>query len=249
MIAIRLAAIAALLGTSVLSTPALALPEGKPPTINGTGTPQEICDAQLTPDEQSEFDSVPLTTNVGAWENDGAAYPGTSAGPPSGYGTPTFSNVVLSGSLFRNGGSPNVWGGGTATTTYPQTQQLFNMLQDQTRTTTFDCHVHKTVGSDGNPQHVEPPGLQSSGNTVVEEQTVPAVPPTQVIITNVPFVVYGATIYTLVCISPNTGGGKPGAWRGMHGVTDAQCNAWQNQGAFANLGYVPSGNSPDSFVP
>ena len=143
---INAAAIAALLATSMISTPASAAkPPLGPPATDGL-SPQEVCDLQLTPDEHSDFETYPINVVDSGLVNVGDPYAGTPAGDPEGYGTPTPSGTVFDGTFIRHGGSPNVWGGATSTLTYPQTRQLFNFLQDVQRTTGFDCFVFKIVG-------------------------------------------------------------------------------------------------------
>lgn len=216
----------------LMTTPAFA----NPPINDTTGlTPQQVCDDQLKPDYNSDFQTMPINVVYGDWTNIGDPVPTTPDGDPSGYGTPTASGITYNGTYYRNGGSPNVWGGGSATLTYPQTQQMYNSTQDQTRTDTFDCYVWKIVGHD---TLVDPAGLQSTGNTTVETQTVPG--PDVNVITNVPFVVYGETVISLICISPNSGTkSKPGTWDAMHGFTGSCTTASTLAG-----GTIPSGNAP-----
>jgi hypothetical protein len=144
--------------------------------------------------------------------------------------------VWLSNSYFRNGGSPNVWAMAQARITYPQSRQLWSFIQHTSRTITFDCVVQKT-----NPAHtIEPTGLQSVGNSTVESGEMPA--PNDYVVTNDPFVVEGATVTALICISPNNvTKGKPGTWTGKHGFLAANCPA----ASLAAGGTVPSGNAPD----
>jgi len=232
-----LAATAIIVGSfnPVLMAPALATP----PTIDTTGlTPQEICDAQLQPNNpNSDFQTDPVGVVEGVWvtTNTETTDP---IGDPYGVGTPTFSNVIIGGSYFRNGGSPNVWALATATETFPQTGQMFETDVTQQRTIGFGCHVWKYVGP--NDQNlVEPPGLQSIGNSTVEEQTIPGDP--QEVITDDDFVIEGQTVRALICISPNNATkGKPGTWTGKNGFNAANCPA----ASLAAGGTVPSGNAP-----
>jgi hypothetical protein len=227
----------ALLATSVsptFTTPAFAAP----PPINDTSglTPQQVCDEQLTPDEHSDFTTFPSNESTGDWVTVGTDL-GDPIGDPYGVGTPVPSNVFLSDSYFRNGGSPNVWALAEADLTYPQTGQMFETVVHQQRTTTFDCTVQKVVGSGST---IEPDGLQSTGNSTIETQDVPGDP--QEVITNDPFVVQGATVHALICISPNNvTKGKPGTWTGKNGFNAADCPA----ASIAAGGTVPSDNAPD----
>jgi len=220
----------------LMTTPAFA----NPPITDTTGlTPQQICDNQLKPDYSSDFQTMPTNPVYGDWTPDGPPTPTTPAGDPEGHGTPTASGITYNGSYYRNGGSPNVWGGGSATLTYPQTQQLYHFEQDVSRTETFDCYVWKIVGHD---TLVDPAGLQSTGNTTVEHDTQPA--PDDYVITNVPFVVYGQTVISLICISPNSGTkSKPGYWVAMHGFTGSCTTA-----STIAAGTIPSGNAPTDDV-
>jgi hypothetical protein len=207
-------------------------------------TPQDVCDEQLRPNNpNSDFMTVAINVSVGMWTNDGAAYADTSGDPISeeGYGTPTHSNIYLTSGFYRNGGSPNVWGGATATATYPQTRALYPFLQDQTRTTTFDCKVWKDPGGpEHGPDEIVPPGLQSYGNSAIEEREVPA--GNDYVITEDDFIVEGETVYALICISPNNATkGKPGTWTGKHGFNAANCPA---ASAAAGTNFIPSGNAP-----
>ncbi len=216
----------------VLMTPAWAIP----PVQDTSGlTPQEVCDAQLLPNNpNSEFSTIAENISAGPWEPVGNPVPTDPIGDPYGVGTPTSSNIFLENSYFRNGGSPNVWAEATATLTYPQTGQMYETEVTQRQTTTFDCHVHKdTPGS-----HVEPEGLQSFGNSTIEEDVGPGEPVE--VITDEDFILEGQTIYALICISPNNATkGKPGTWTKKHGFT-GDCDA----ASVAAGGPVPSGNAP-----
>jgi hypothetical protein len=236
------AASAALLANSFLTMPALAV---VPALHDTTGmTPQEVCDAQLRPNNpNSDFLTAPQNVSVGGWVNVGVAYADTSGDPISeeGFGTPTHSNVILADGYYRNGGSPNVWAGATATATYPQTRQEYPFLQDASQTTTFDCKVWKDPGGpDHGPDEVVPPGLQSYGNTSVETDTVDA--GTGFVISEDDYIVEGETVYALICISPNNvTKGKPGTWTGKHGFDAANCPA---ASIAAGTNFIPSGNAP-----
>jgi len=226
-------AIAATCISPILTTPAMA----SPPIQDTSGlSPQEVCELVLRPnDPNSQFITFPENEVTGDWVTVGTEL-GDAVGDPYGVGTPTYSNVFLDGSYFRNGGSPNVWGGATATITYPQTGQLFETLLNQERTTTFDCVVQKS-----NPAGtIEPEGLQSVGNSSLETQQVPG--DNQEVITNVPFIVEGETVYVLICISPNNSTkGKPGTWTGKNGFNAANCPAASTA---AGTSFIPSGNAP-----
>ena len=208
-----------------------------PPIFDTTGlTPQEVCDLQLNPSANSGFITYPGTVAEGVWTNEGPLEIGDAIGEVEPTGTPTYSNVFLSNSYFRHGGSPNVWAMAQATITYPGSRQLHETSQPVVRTDTFDCIVEKTVG---NGDEKFPPGLQSIGNTTTEHDTVPG---QQYVQSNDPFVIEGATVTALICISPNNvTKGKPGTWTGKHGFAASGCPA----ASIAAGGTVPSGNAPD----
>lgn len=208
------------------------------PLTENDVTPQQVCDDVLRPAAQSGFQTEPVNVVDTGFVNTGAPYfdpdPETGpAGDPSGYGTPTASNVILSNSYFRNGGSPNVWALAQATLTYPQTQQMWNLLQDQTDTITFGCHVFKVVPGNGNI--ISPPGLQTTGNQAISTRTISAGVGNK--ITNDPFVITGDTVVALICISPGSKGGK---WTGKNGFDSSKCAAANT----AAGGTIPSGNIP-----
>jgi hypothetical protein len=221
----------------ILATPAFA--DDVTPITNSDLSPQDVCELVLNPSVNSGFLTEPVDEVVGDWVNDGPPIQGDPVGDPSGYGTPTFSNVFLSNSYFRNGGSPNVWALAEATETFPQTQQLFSFTQNQTRTTTFGCRVWKFEGPD-NDILVQPPGLQSTGNSSVEDQTIDL--PDQNVITDDDFIITGETVHALICISPNNvTKSKPGTWTGKNGFNAANCPA----ASITAGGTVPSDNAPD----
>lgn len=88
--------------------------------------------------------------------------------------------------------------------------------------------------------HVEPPGLQTTGNQIVEHRNIQTAP--QYVILNQPFVIEGATVRALICISPNNvTKGKPGTWTGKNGFNPANCP----DASRAAQDWVPSGNAPD----
>jgi hypothetical protein len=216
----------------ILITPAFA----NPPINDTTGlTPQEICDNQLKPNYNSDFQTEPQNESEGAWVTVSTEQ-GDAVGNPYGVGTPTPSDNVFNGTYIRHGGSPNVWGGASSTLTYPQTGQLYETLLNQERTTTFDCRVWKIVGSGS---EIDPAGLQSTGNTSVEEQQIAG--PNVEVVTDDDFIVYGETTDVLICISPNNSTkGKPGTWTRMHGFTLSCTDA----SIAAGTSFIPSHNNP-----
>jgi hypothetical protein len=231
----------ALCGTTLSPIFATAAYADPPTPINDTSgekTPDEVCQDVLRPnDPNSEFQTTAINVGDPAWSNVGSPEQGDAAGDPEPWGDPKYENIYLTNGFFRNGGSPNVWGGATATAIYPQTRQLFHFTQDQERTVSFDCQVWKVVG---NGDSIYPPGLQSSGNSTLETRTVDA--DDAYVITDDDFPVYGETVYALVCISPNnTTKGKPGTWTGKNGFNAANCPAASTA---AGTNFIPSGNAP-----
>jgi len=232
--------------SSFVSTTAFAF---ETPVIihDDTGlTPQEACEEQLRPIAASGFLTEAIEVSVGGWVDDGPPYQGESAGPKYGVGTPSYSaiNAGASGGFYRNGGSPNVWGTAVANATiYPQTGQDFNFYTDQTRTTTFGCHVFKDPGNapGQGPDEISPPGLQTTGNTTAEHQTR-IFHDTHAVITEDDFTAPGAVdVNTLICISPNNvTKAKPGTWTPKHGFTGS-CTAASTA---AGTTFIPSNNNP-----
>lgn len=231
---------AALISTSftpILITPAWA-DDGDNTVLNPVNvtdlTPQEICDEALRPAAASGFQTEPTVTGDTGWVNDGDPVRGDNVGDPVPTGTPTSSFVILDGGYFRNGGSPNVWGHGTATLTYPNSTQEYTTTQHQTDTVTVDCRVWKYVGA--NDTLVQPPGLQTTGNTSVSSQDIPGADGFDT--NNGPLTFTGQEVYALICISP---GKKGGVWTGKNGFDANNCKAASTA---AGENFIPSGNIP-----
>lgn len=221
---------------STIAAPALASqPPLGPPETDGL-TPQQVCELELQPNNpNSKFQTAPSSEVTGGWVNDGDPVQGSAVGLPYGVGIPTPGDVTFNGTYIRHGGSPNVWGGASSTLVYPQTGQVFNFTQEQTRTTTFNCDVFKF-----NPNDVEidPAGLETLNNSIVETQTNEF---TAEVVTDDDFTVTGQTVDVLICISPNNSTkGKPGTWRQMHGFTGS-CTAASTA---AGTSFIPSHNNP-----
>jgi hypothetical protein len=232
-----LAATAALLTNAIMTTPAFADVDLTPVNLTDA-TPQDVCDEALKPDENSGFMTEPTVTNDTGWVDDGAPVRGANVGDPVPTGTPTAGPIVFNGTYFRNGGSPNVWGGGNATLHFPNSTQEFETSQHQTDTITVSCRVWKFEGPD-NDILVQPPGLQTTGNTSVSEQDVPG--PDGFDTNNGPIDVEGADVTTLICISPNNvTKTKPGTWTTKHGFTGSCTDA----STAAGTSFIPSGNAP-----
>jgi hypothetical protein len=235
---------AALISTSltpILTTPAFA-DDGDGITLSPVNvqemTPQEVCDEALRPAAASGFLTEPTVTGDTGFVNDGAPVRGDNVGDAVPTGTPTSSFLILDGGFFRNGGSPNVWGHGHATLTYPNSTQEFTTTQHQIDTTTVSCRVYKFVGenSPNGPILVQPPGLQTTGNTSVSSQDIPG--PNGFDTNNGPITINGQEVFALICISPGTKGGK---WTGKNGFNAANCTA---ASIAAGQSFIPSGNIP-----
>jgi hypothetical protein len=248
---VRTAAIAALLSCSLV-TPAYAA--NAVPIQDTSGqyqTPQQLCDAVLRPAAPSGFVTEPVNISDSGLVNDGAAYQGSAIGDPYGVGATRYENFFLTEGFYRNGGSPNVWGGGRVDKIWADTAQMFNMLQNKKRTLTFGCKVTKdpadgpndpNTGLPRGPDEIMPPGLQTTGNSMVEIVTgAPADPPTKEFLLGQEFREPGIVAYGLICISPNNvTRGKPGTWTGKHGFLAENCQAASDA---ANQ-WIPSGNAP-----
>jgi len=240
-----LLAATAILFTSVnpaFITPAFADQTLTPVQLEGDYDAQEICEEALKPAEESGFLTEALNIDDSDWVDDGAPVRDENVGAAVPTGTPTAEGITFNGTYYRNGSSPNVWGGGSATLHYPNSTQEYTTLQHQTRTLTVDCHVWKYAGNPDTPAGlilVEPPGLQTTGNTATDEQTVAG---TNGFDTNAgPVDVYGETVVTLICISPNNATKtKPGTWTAKHGFTGSCTTASTLAGSLP----VPSGNAP-----
>jgi hypothetical protein len=229
---------ATVLMSGVIATPALAdVDTLDPVTLTGDYTPQEICDEALKPNENSGFQTEPLNVSDTDWVDDGDPVRDQNVGDPVPTGTPTAGPITFNGTYYRNGNSPNVWGGGNATLHYPNSTQEYTTIQHQTRTVTVDCHVWKYVGA--NDTLVEPPGLQTTGNTATDERDIDG--PNGFDTNAGPIDVLGETVVTLICISPNNSTkSKPGTWTAKHGFTGSCTNASTAAGGLP----IPSGNAP-----
>lgn len=229
--------------TSTISTPAFA-DDGDDVVLNPVSldnpdgpplTPQEVCDEALRPAAASGFLTEPTSSSDSDWVNDGAPIRGDNVGDAVPTGTPTSSFVFLDGGYFRNGGSPNVWGHGVATLTYPNSTQEYEQFQNQTETVTVSCRVWKYVGRDNNIL-VQPGGLQTTGNVSVGHQRIQIDDGFDY--NNGPITLSGQEVYALICISP---GKKGGTWTGKNGFNAANCPA---ASLAAGQNFIPSGNIP-----
>ncbi len=203
-----------------------------PVTLDGDYDAQAICDEALRPAAASGFQTEPTDVQDSGWVNDGAPVRDQNVGDPVVTGTPTGSFFIADGSYFRNGGSPNVWGHGQATLTYPNSTQEYTTIQNTKRTITVSCHVWKI---NGGGHLVEPPGLQTTGNTAVDHDQTAG--PNGFDTNNGPITLYGQEVNALICISP---GKKGGVWTGKNGFDPSKCAA----ASAAAGGTIPSGNIP-----
>lgn len=244
-----LAATALVAMTFSITTPAWAEDEENyddvtltPVTLDGEYTAQEICEEALKPNPHSGFQTEPTTIVDTGYVQNPPEDLGVSAGAeilPVGLGTP--GPITFNGKYYRNGGSPNVWGGGNATIVYNNgSKQLHDFQVTATRTQTVGCRVWKWTGNPAQPQSLhlhEPPGLQTSGNVATDTKVVDEY--SDFVFDPTPYPVLGESVVTLICISPNTTGKKPGSWVQKHGFTGS-CSA----ASAAAGGSIPSGNAP-----
>jgi hypothetical protein len=199
--------------------------------LDGDYTPQDVCNATL-PATASGFTATPTVTDDTGWVNDGAPVRANKVGNPVPTGTASASSVLVDGSAFRNGGSPNLWGMSVATLTYPNSTQEYTTVQHLIETVTVSCYVHKTTRSG---HLVVPPGLQTTGNAVVgHDQTAG---PNDFDTNNGPLTFTGQPYLALICISP---GKKGGQWTGKNGFPSASCAA----ASLTASQWIPSGNIP-----
>lgn len=204
-----------------------------PVNLEGDYDPQAICEEALRPAAQSGFQTEPTDIQDSGWVNDGDPVRDQNVGEPVPTGTPTASFVIIEGGYHRHGGSPNVWGQGQATLTYPNSTQEYSTIQNLIRTVTVGCHVWKVTGGG---RLVEPPGLQTSGNSAVAHDQTAG--PNGFDANNGPIVLTGQTVDALICISP---GRKGGLWTGKNGFPADSCKAASQS---AGEEFLPSGNTP-----
>lgn len=237
-------AIASLLASTLISTPALAdQTPWVPPQTDAYSDPQEVCEAQLNPNNpNSEFETEATNVSVGDPVN-GPDIPDDDPYLQVGTGTPTFTGIVLGDDFHRNGGSPNIWVNGTAEQQiWPTSDLYYHTTHTVTTSTTFDCVPFKETGGG---KIIDPDGLKSIGNVLAE--VTEDVPGDDYIDHNGgPYVEPGTGIVLdniLICISPNNvTKGKPGTWTGKHGYLSSNC---PYAAANVDSNWVPSGNAPD----
>lgn len=197
------------------------------PLFGGTYPALDLeCDALLNPSDNSGFTTYALVD---------PAFPGTSVVVTEetidtgiisvvGYGTPSTSGISFL-SAHVNGLSPNIWGVGGLTVTYPAQKVTYSTLTTTTTKVTAVCHVHKpTEGTvqDDDPLHpgykIAPGGLNRD---YVTQTTVTTTTGTREEIVNEPWVDPEATTLNknlLICISPGPSKGSAGGtWRTKHG--------------------------------
>ena len=242
---IKMLAAASLLSTSFLMPTAPAFADDgddntilTPVNLEGDYDAQAICEEALRPAAASGYQTEPTDVQDTGWVDDGAPVRDENVGDAIPTGTPTASFVIIEGGYHRHGGSPNVWGQGQATLTYPNSTQEYTTVQNLIRTVTVSCHVWKYVGenSPNGPHLVEPPGLQTTGNTAVDHDQTAG--PNGFDTNNGPITQTGQTVDALICISP---GKKGGSWTGKNGFPSSSC-----AGASSTAGeeFLPSGNIP-----
>jgi hypothetical protein len=205
-----------------------------PVNLDGDYDAQAICDEALRPNANSDFMTEPTDVQDSGWVNDGDPVRDQNVGTAVPTGTPTASFVIIEGGYHRHGGSPNVWGEGNATLTYPNSTQEYTTIQNLKRTLTVSCHVWKVVPGNGNI--IEPPGLQTTGNTATDHDQTAG--PNGFDYNAGPVTLTGQTVDALICISP---GKKGGSWTGKNGFPSSSC---ASASSTAGEEFMPSGNIP-----
>ena len=204
--------IVALCATSLVPvTPAFAI------TPEVQAELQQTCVDALTPnDPNSEFQTEPTGVSevVGAeFEQSSVVISSTPAGVLL-----SQTSALNANSEHRHGGSPNIFGTFTVTSTYTGGTSDTLVTYAQTTTTTFGCHVWKVVGNEAHPNIVEPAGLQIPGGSHPDllsiEDTV--VTRSEHVIVNNPDVIVNTTGDGVICNSPTK---NPGTWRAQNGYT------------------------------
>lgn len=174
---------------------------------------QAFCEAALRPnDPNSQFQTEP----TGVTEVTGAEFISNSQVLNSTPGGVLLSqtSVYNNGSEHRHGGSPNIFGAFTVTSTYTGGSSETLNTYSQTTTYTFGCRVWKIVPGNGNEN--EPNGLQIPYGLTVDETLVTR---TDTVTVNNPNTTQVTAGDGVICISPSTNGsrGNPGAWRNQNG--------------------------------
>jgi hypothetical protein len=216
-----------------LMTPAFAI------TPEAQADLQQTCEDALRPnDPNSEFQTEPTSVS----EVTGAEFLSDSQVISSTPGGVLLSqtSVYNNGSQHRHGGSPNIFGAFTVTSTYTGGSSEVLNTYSQTTTYTFGCRVWKEVG---NGNIIEPPGLQIPVGLTAEETLVTR---TETVTVNNPNTTAVTTGDGVICISPSTTGnkGNPGAWRNQNGYTGTCSTA-----LFYSLAGIPDPIPSNSLPP
>jgi hypothetical protein len=186
-----------------LITPAFAI------TPQAQADLQAFCENALRPnDPNSDFQTEP----TGVTEATGAEFLQGSVVISSTPGGVLLSqtSVYNNGSQHRHGGSPNIFGSFTVTSTYTGGSTTSLNTYAQTTTYTFGCRVWK----EPQPGHViEPAGLQIPYGLTLDETLVTRTEEVTVNNQNTTSVTTGDGV---ICISPNK---NPGVWRNQNGYT------------------------------
>ena len=212
----------------VFSSPALAI------TPEAQADLQTACEDLLRPnDPNSEFQTEPK----GVTESTGAEFLQSSSVISSTPGGVLLSqtSVYNNGSEHRHGGSPNIFGSFTVTSTYTGGSTTSLNTYAQTTTYTFGCRVWK----EPQPGHViEPGGLQIEYGQTLDETLVTRTE--QVTVSN-PNTTQVTTGDGVICISPTR---NPGTWRTQNGYTGTCSTA-----LFNSLAGIPEPIPSNSLPP
>lgn len=187
----------------IMVTPAFAI------TSDAQANLQQICEDALNPnDPNSEFQTEPSSVS----ELTGPEFLQDSQVLSSTPGGVLISqtSVYNPNSQHRHGGSPNIFGGFTVTSTYTGGSSETLNTYAQTTTYTFGCRVWKTTGNGGT---IEPNGLQIPFGLTYDDTVVTR---TETVTVNNPNTTSSTTGDGVICISPTK---NPGTWRNQNGYT------------------------------
>ena len=211
-----------------LTTPAFAV------TPEAQAALQTYCEDALRPnDPTSQFQTEP----TGTTEVTGAEFLQSSVPISSTPGGVLLSqtSVYNNGSQHRHGGSPNIFGSFTVTSTYTGGTTTSLNTYAQTTTYTFGCRVWKELG---NGNVIEPPGLQIPYGLTLPETLVTRTEEVTVTAPNSTQITTGDGV---ICNSPTR---NPGTWRNQNGYTGTCSTA-----LFYSLAGIPEPIPSNSLPP
>lgn len=193
---------------------------------------QDVCDATLIPNNASDF----TAEVIGVTEATGSEFVQSSHLVSSTPGGVLLSQTSAfnGGSEHRHGGSPNIFGTFTVTSTYTGGSSVTEVTYAQTTTYTFGCHVFKVEGNSDHPHVVEPGPFQTPIGLTVENTVVTH---TDTVNVNNPNTVTTSQGDGVICNSPTK---NPGTWRNQNGYGGTCSTALFNS---VGLGEPISSNS------